>query len=240
MEQTVVYLISRTLDKSKAYLRTVLVEDTRTQNLLTSDIYLADKFDHYEDAMLEFPKIEMPGFYQIEKIFLLRSKVNDTTKQYKLEPNLGNRLKSVIHFNKVFGHPVNDTPVAQPIQLVRNKIKYIQEELEELDQATQMSNLIEVLDALVDIDYFNMGIVAAFGLQDKYNEAFEIIHESNMSKLCKSIQEVEQTYDKMKKIGIECYHKEVEDNVWAVYNKENDKIMKSVNYKEPDLTVLFN
>ena len=59
----------------------------------------------------------------------------------------------------------------------------ISEEVDELIGAVSSSDIVEVLDALVDITYLVIGEVHKFGLSQKFEEAFDLVHANNMSKL---------------------------------------------------------
>ena len=50
-------------------------------------------------------------------------------------------------------------------------------------RAIRERDLVEVLDSLVDLQYFLFGMVVIHGLQDHFEQAFDIVHSSNMSKL---------------------------------------------------------
>jgi predicted HAD superfamily Cof-like phosphohydrolase len=63
---------------------------------------------------------------------------------------------------------------------------------------------------------------------------FSLIHKSNMTKACYSIEEVEKTIEKYKDKDPYFILK---DNYFVVYSKEG-KVLKSVNYKPVDLTFL--
>lgn len=63
------------------------------------------------------------------------------------------------------------------------RIKFIQEELDELEEAIKNSDLVGILDALTDIQYFVFGTAGVFGLGNLLVPAFTEVQRSNMSKL---------------------------------------------------------
>lgn len=64
------------------------------------------------------------------------------------------------------------------------RIKLIEEELEELKEATNNNNLVEVADALVDILYVTLGAFVAYGFSPQQVETlFQAVHDNNMTKL---------------------------------------------------------
>ena len=95
---------------------------------------------------------------------------NDSIFEYS---NIMNSLSCKLHFSaKIYD---------KDICLLR--LQLIQEELSELALALSQKRIVNVLDALVDLQYVISGTVLAFGLQDKFDAAFEEVHLSNMSKL---------------------------------------------------------
>lgn len=63
------------------------------------------------------------------------------------------------------------------------RLAILEEEVAELRAAVEDDDLIEVLDALCDIQYVLDGTFLEFGLHDQKQGAMEEVHASNMSKL---------------------------------------------------------
>lgn len=76
--------------------------------------------------------------------------------------------------------PVPTIP-AKEIQELR--VKLLQEELDELKQANQNSDIVEVGDALTDILYILLGTACEYGLIDKMEDMWDLVHKNNMNKL---------------------------------------------------------
>ena len=87
------------------------------------------------------------------------------------------------------------------------RVSLIKEELDELIEAMNKKDLVEVADALTDILYVTYGAGHAFGIN--LDECFEEVQNSNMSKLDK--------------------------NGKPIYN-DKGKVMKGPNYFKPDLS----
>jgi NTP pyrophosphatase (non-canonical NTP hydrolase) len=94
-----------------------------------------------------------------------------------------------------------------------NKLRYdlIKEELEELKNALDNKDLLEVADALTDILYVTYGAGHAFGID--LDKCFDEVQNSNMSKL--------------------------DDNGKPIYN-ETGKVMKGPKYFKPNLSKFLN
>ena len=114
-------------------------------------------------------------------------------------------------FMKTYGQEVKDKAGFSDAKTNKLRIDLIKEELEELTEAMQDENLLEVADALTDILYVTYGAVHAFGID--LDKCFEEVQNSNMSKLG-------------------------EDGK-PIYN-EAGKVMKGPNYYKPDLSKYLN
>ena len=110
-------------------------------------------------------------------------------------------------FMKTYGQEVKDKAGFSDAKTNKLRIDLIKEELEELTEAMQDENLLEVADALTDILYVTYGAGHAFGID--LDKCFEEVQNSNMSKLG-------------------------EDGK-PIYN-ESGKVMKGPNYFKPDLS----
>ena len=114
-------------------------------------------------------------------------------------------------FMKTYGQEVKDKAGFSDAKTNKLRIDLIKEELEELTEAMQDKNLLEVADALTDILYVTYGAGHAFGID--LDKCFDEVQNSNMSKLG-------------------------EDGK-PIYN-EAGKVMKGPNYFKPDLSKYLN
>ena len=143
-------------------------------------------------------------------------------------------------FNDTFGKPNNYTPVIPKDEKLLNfVIDFIKEETQELEEAIKNRDIVEVLDGICDLLYVAIGnATMVFGLKDKLMAAFEEVQASNMSKTCETYEIANQTIQARIPEHGPCYTKQVGD-VWVVYRKSDDKVMKSVNYFRPNLKQFF-
>ena len=119
-----------------------------------------------------------------------------------------NKVKT---FMETFGQEVKTKPSFSTNKINSLRYDLIKEELEELKEAMENKDLLEVADALTDILYVTYGAGHAFGID--LDRCFEEVQSSNMSK-----------------IG--------EDGK-PIYN-ESGKVMKGPKYFKPDLTKFVN
>ena len=91
-------------------------------------------------------------------------------------------LSLVRDWHESFQVPVRDVPVL-PAGRREMRLAILEEEVSELREAVETGNMVEVLDALCDIQYVLDGTFLEFGLHDVKDRAFSEVHSSNMSKL---------------------------------------------------------
>ena len=144
-------------------------------------------------------------------------------------------LNQVAAFHKTFKHPILDSPQIPSPERCALRVSLISEELEELRDAIKDKDIVEIADALCDIQYVLSGAVLEFGLGDKFADLFNEVQRSNMSKACNSVEEAEATiayYNK--KDGTKAYYRE-EDGKFLVYRVGDNKTLKSINYSPADI-----
>ena len=143
-------------------------------------------------------------------------------------------LRQVAEFHQTFGHPVLPEPAIPSEDRCNLRVNLIAEELEELRHAIKHKDLVEIADALCDIQYVLSGAVLEFGLGNKFKALFDEVQRSNMSKTCKSLEEAKATQQHyLDRDG-------TEGDVWLVYRSSDNKTLKSVHYSPADLEkILF-
>jgi predicted HAD superfamily Cof-like phosphohydrolase len=104
-------------------------------------------------------------------------------------------------------------------------------------------NLTEQLDALCDLQYVLSGTILENGFTNVFDEAFNEVHRSNMSKLVRNNDELLATFNKYKNEDIDVYfgnsnQNPEKDSIFPtpVYRLIDDKVLKSINYSPADLT----
>jgi len=151
-----------------------------------------------------------------------------------------NSLNQVAEFHSTFKHPIVPTPAIPSKERCDLRISLLAEELKELQQAVDDNNLVEVADALCDLQYVLAGAILEFGLGEKFKELFDEVHRSNMSKACKSAEEAGRTIEHYKNTAnTDSYHKEV-DGLYLVYRAADNKTLKSINYSPADLSAILD
>jgi predicted HAD superfamily Cof-like phosphohydrolase len=145
-----------------------------------------------------------------------------------------NALNQVAEFHKTFKHPIQDKPII-PKERSALRVSLLAEELKELQEAIDDNNIVEVADALCDLQYVLAGAVLEFGLGEKFKSLFDEVHRSNMSKACKTVEEANQTIAHYKaKDNVEAHYKEI-DSLYLVYRTSDNKTLKSIAYSPATL-----
>lgn len=149
-------------------------------------------------------------------------------------------LNLVAEFHRTFKHPILSKPGIPSGDRCKLRVALLAEELKELEVAILEKDIVEIADALSDIQYVLSGAILEFGLGEKFKDLFEEVQRSNMSKACNTEAEANDTVEHYrKKDGTECYYKE-EGGKWLVYRKSDNKTIKSVNYSPANLERIVN
>ena len=90
-------------------------------------------------------------------------------------------FQKVKTFMQTFGQEVKPKPSFSTQKINDLRYNLIKEELNELKEAIENKDLLEVADALTDILYVTYGAGHAFGID--LDKCFEEVQNSNMSKL---------------------------------------------------------
>lgn len=144
-------------------------------------------------------------------------------------------LNQVAEFHRTFHHPIEPDPVIPAPRRCELRVALISEELKELEEAIRNKDIVEVADALCDIQYVLSGAILEFGLGEKFKALFDEVQRSNMSKACKTVEEAEQTvayYREQRDTA--CYY-EKDGDVYLVYREGDNKTLKNINYSPADL-----
>lgn len=149
-----------------------------------------------------------------------------------------NNFLSVKEFMETMGQecPENPTPPENNPETSNLRVKLIEEEVRELKEALETNNFVEVVDALADILYVTYGAGAAWGID--LQKAFELVHTSNMTKMCFTEDEAKETcqwYRDRPEKGYPSPIYEKSGFYFVVKEQSTGKVLKSINYKPVDL-----
>ena len=131
----------------------------------------------------------------------------DKTGNKKMSSTQITNFEKVGDFMEAFGQEVLYIPTMPDFNLSALRLDLIEEEVQELRDGLGKKSMLEIADALTDILYVVYGAGHAFGID--LDDCFHEVHSSNMTKLGAD--------------GRPLY-------------REDGKVMKGPNYREPDLT----
>lgn len=143
-------------------------------------------------------------------------------------------LNSVAKFHNTFNLPVLEAVTIPSKERCKLRINLLQEELDELKEAIEDNDIVEVADALCDIQYVLSGAILEFGLADKFKSLFDEVQRSNMSKTCTTMEEAEATKAHYLAKDQPSEIKQSGDK-YLVYRIADGKVLKSVNYSPANL-----
>lgn len=151
-------------------------------------------------------------------------------------------ISEVQHFNEVMGKSWQNrekpTINKEDAQFV---IDFISEELDELKEAVEKNDIVGILDAILDITYVGLGNGSlVFGIKDKIQPGYAEVQASNLSKICKTIEEAEETVRvRSEQQGEPCHYEKIGEE-YVVYRSSDMKVMKSISYFPPNLKQFFS
>ena len=155
-------------------------------------------------------------------------------------------FEKVVDFNFNFGVLPSKNLVPNPTIFDKDPnqvefcMKLVREEMKELEQSVINKDFVECVDALADIMYVVLGMGSRIGVN--MDNAFDLVHENNMSKLCVSEEEAQDSVsfyiNNKEKLGYDSpNYRRAPDNVhWVVYNESTNKILKSIKWQPVDLS----
>jgi predicted HAD superfamily Cof-like phosphohydrolase len=161
---------------------------------------------------------------------------------------MNRQFKQVVEFNTLFKQQLNNKPTLLGSNESELCISLLREELNEYADAVGNGNLVEIADALIDLDYVLKGVMLKHGLVDAYEPLFDEVHNSNMSKICNDINEANRTVKKYKLDGIDTNIIKNNNNPniikthnnFLVLRASDKKILKSVDYLPAILAPIIN
>lgn len=166
-------------------------------------------------------------------------------------------LEQVEEFHRIFNHPIAENIGEETLETRQLRIKLLFEELGELAEASDClgtwdeltSNHADVmledgnnvdhvaeLDALCDLQVVLDGKFLTSGHWRHKKEAFAEVHRSNMSKADRVSQvKLESHIDHLVNIGKAETVTAKTKNKHTIFYREDGKILKGPNFKEPEL-----
>lgn len=147
-------------------------------------------------------------------------------------------LNQVAEFHKTFNAPILDQPQIPSIERCELRVSLLQEELNELKDSIANHDLVEIADALCDLQYVLSGAVLEFGLGEKFPALFNEVHRSNMSKACNNQEEADETILHYKEKGEDAFSQQSGNKI-NVHRSSDHKVLKNKYYSPADLKTII-
>lgn len=197
--------------------------------------------DHYFDMFCDTLKT---NFNMINKIKESQITYNINDKTPITEPTKFKKvLEYIIDFKKI-DRPsfevVNDENFKNALSLLQT----INIMMEKLESSVVNKQYEDVVICLSGIAFTSYKMCAVLGTD--MDEAFTIVHDNNMSKLCSTEEDAIATVSyyitNKNKLGYDspAYRLAPDNMHWIVFNESTKKILKSIKWKEVDLTIMYN
>lgn len=148
-------------------------------------------------------------------------------------------LNQVAEFHKTFNAPILDKPQIPSKERCELRVSLLQEELNELKQAIEDHDIVEIADALCDLQYVLSGAVLEFGLGEKFVKLFNEVQRSNMSKACENEDQAKETVEFYKEKGEASFY-ELSGEKFNVHRESDNKVLKNKYYSPADLKTIIN
>ena len=158
---------------------------------------------------------------------------------------MASNFDKVIEFNKSFGVKTFSEPnldIFEYPEFVESRLALIREEFNETIEAIKNKDFTEMTDGLMDLLVTVYGACANFGIPA--NKCFEIVNQSNMSKLCATEIDAQESVRRYKeeipqRYDSPAYRKSDNGIHWVVYNQSTDKILKNYKYQKVDFSEIL-
>lgn len=172
---------------------------------------------------------------------------------------INDSLKQVVEFHELFDSPIGELNNIETLETRQLRIKLLFEELEELALASDVAGTFydlcdnyiietpedclqdgdnvdkeEELDALCDIQYVLNGKIITSGLQDCFDENFNLVHINNMTKAHESEEHCQKTIDEKTETGQEGFTYYEKNGKYLLFNKHN-KLTKPYDHQKVKL-----
>jgi len=144
-------------------------------------------------------------------------------------------LELVEKFHQLFQHPILESPQIPDEQRCDLRFNLMQEELNEFLEAVKAKDIVEIADALADLQYVLSGTILEFGFGKIFNEIFAEVHRSNMSKACFTELQAIATVDYNESKSGDKHHYEERDGKYFVYRSRDMKTVKSIDYSAAEI-----
>jgi hypothetical protein len=91
------------------------------------------------------------------------------------------------------------------------------------------------MDAWCDIEVVKHNLVCRMGMSQYYQRNYDIVMNSNNTKFCNTMEQAKLSIAKYKEDGVKAYAEDNKNGKFIIRRDSDDKILKGVLYKEPQI-----
>lgn len=158
------------------------------------------------------------------------------------------QLEQVLEWSEAYKLPVKEDLTIPSQDRIGLAFKLIDEELQETkniieklyiakknDENLEIKDLVELIDGFGDTLWVLYRAMMEFGVHNNLDEIFTAIYEANMSKLCDSEEQAQETVDfYMETESLETYYEPVTNGKFAIKRTFDNKVLKNKYWFAPD------
>ena len=218
-----------------------------TPNTVINDAYRKNMMSQYQFLESEIRELEVAEGRPVKSdIEILDAICDGKYILYGTQCYMG---FSPLDYETLKGFQINlSDNIFDEVTNLRALVNAMKETIETCDDDS-MYDTIQIILVAIDVKLTHLAEIYEYD----YKRAFAIVHEANMSKFCSTIEEARLTVEYYEKIKFTTdykypdYRLSPDHTYYIVYNNDtsenpinNGKILKCVNWKEPDLKPLFD
>jgi predicted HAD superfamily Cof-like phosphohydrolase len=204
------------------------------------DAFNLHNFKEVIDALADILYVVYGAFsaFGVNPDNILNSMYADKCKNLLFKPEYVTNFDKIIEFNPRLVAKNKGVPDFAIFTNSPHLIRFITSEMvgyiNKLGNNVNEKNFSGVITNLTRLIYMSYATFIAFDVNA--NEAFDIVHNSNMSKACSSEQDAIDTIKKYKNhyekiYDSPAYRLSKDGKCWIIYNESTSKILKSIKYK---------
>ena len=175
---------------------------------------------------------------RIKNLYFLKNVPEDKTNFQLLKMYMKKEIK-IDYISVEINKMLFNTAISDKISKLKNVVN---QDVKDLEIFKNLNNFTQVTRTLVYLlfNIYKLGIYIGIDL----DKSFDIVHRSNMSKLCVDEAESKRTVDNYKetqtKYDSPNFKKSENGDYWVVYNEGTGKILKSINYTPANFESMLN
>lgn len=216
-------------------------ESVETALFIFLEDFLGEKVDG--DVTVAIADYVMKNIYKADAVNNVRTFMQVGGTPVATEPTLPSKEALMLYLNLILeevvefaiaSHHEGENYINAALLKAFNKVNAIATKMR---KEGKENNIVDALDALVDLEYVMHNATNGLGLHNVFHDAHDLVHASNMSKFTRIKSEADATLEAYKAEGKDAVVVKVYD-YYVVKRIEDGKILKAACWNEADLSGL--